>query len=122
MFPFMISSLTGLLAVAAFTVATANAASLWWIKVITTQKTHPGCMREAQNGVKRSLSNVRVGSDEVSGTSIDQKVYVAVTCVERGAGQRAVAIIAGVGEDSNLVRQTVTNTAELVRTSGAPDF
>ena len=111
-----------LLAVASCIAPSATAASLWWSKVITTQKTFAGCMREAQSGARRSLSDVRVSSDEVSGSSIDQQVYVAITCVERGAGQRAVAIIAGVGDNVNWVRQVVQNTGELVRTSGTPDF
>lgn len=113
--------LAPLLTVIPLTTPSANAASLWWIKVITTQKTYAGCMREAKNAARRTLSNVRVTPDEVAGTSIDQKVYVAIMCVERGPNQRAVAIIAGVGDDINWVRQVVKNTAEEVRTSGAPD-
>ncbi|NWF59237.1 MAG: hypothetical protein HXY43_08000 [Fischerella sp.] len=79
-------------------------------------------MREAENGARRSLGDVRVTPDEVSGFSIDQQVYFAITCVERGSDQRAVAIIAGVGDDINWVRQVVQNTTEVVRTSGVPDY
>jgi hypothetical protein len=78
-------------------------------------------MREAQNAARRTLSDVRATSHEVSGTSIDGKVYVAIMGVERGSNQRAVAIIAGAGDDSNWVRQVVEGTAEEARTSGAPE-
>jgi hypothetical protein len=114
---FVVSALTVLLTVTPLVTSSAKAASLWWIKVITTQKTFAGCKREAESAA-RSLSNVRVTPDEISGFSIDEQVYVAITCVERGADQRAVAVIAGVGDDINWVRQVVQNTAELVRTSG----
>lgn len=96
----------------------ADAAALFWSKVITTQKTHAGCMRSAQSN---GLINVRVLPDEVSGTSLDQKIYVAITCVER-PGLRAVAFIAGAGEDLAAVRTQVQSTAEQVRTAGVPDF
>ena len=79
------------------------------------------CMRETHNAARRKLSNVRVTPDEVSGTSLDGKVYVAIMGVERGHGQRAVAIVAGVGNDRNCVRQVVEGTVEEVRTSGAPE-
>jgi hypothetical protein len=119
---FVVSVLTILLTVTPLVASSAKAASLWWIKVITTQKTFAGCMREAENGARRSLGDVRVTPDEVSGFSIDQQVYFAITCVERGSDQRAVAIIAGVGDDINWVRQVVQNTTEVVRTSGVPDY
>lgn len=66
--------------------------------------------------------NVRVTPNEVTGTSIDGKVYVAITGVERGSNQRAVAIIMGVGDDLNWVRSVVKGTAEEVRTSGTPEY
>jgi hypothetical protein len=112
----------GALLTAPFTTPSANAAYLWWMKVITRQKTYASCMREAQNAARRTLREVRVTPDEVSGTSIDGKVYVAIMGVERGSSQRAVAIIAGVGDDRNWVRQIVQSTAEEVRTSGAPEY
>jgi hypothetical protein len=106
-------------AVVALVVAeTASASALFWNKVITTQRTYEGCMRSAR---RNSLVNVRISRDEVSGTSLDGKVYVAITCVGRGADQRAVAFIAGVGEDAAWVRQVVKATAEEVRTAGVPD-
>ena len=113
--------LAALLTIAPFVTPSADAAVLWWKKVISRSRTQAGCMRAAAQGARGSLSNVRMGSDEVTGTSIDGKVYVAVTCVERGADQRAIAIIAGVGDDSNWVNQVMQNTAEAVRTSGVPD-
>jgi|GEM_PF-2971368 len=104
------------------TTSSTNAAALWWKKVITRQKTHQRCMQAAQDGVSRTLRNIRISPDEVSGTSLDEKVYVAITCVERGGNQRAVAIIAGVGDDPSAVRPVVDNTAEQVRTSGTPEY
>ncbi len=107
-----------------FTITTnssTNAAALWWSKVITRQKTYQRCMQAAQDG-GRGLGNLRISPNEVSGTSLDGKVYVAITCVERGADLRAVAIIAGVGDDVSAVRPVVDNTAEAVRTSGIPEY
>ena len=97
---------------------TSSAAALFWNKVITTQRTYEGCMRSAR---RNSLINVRVSQDEVAGTSLDGKVYVAITCVGRGANQRAVAFIAGTGDDFAQVRQQVQAVAEEVRTAGVPD-
>jgi hypothetical protein len=94
----------------------ADAAVLWWKKVIGRSMTYEGCMKNARGN---GLSNVQVKPDEVSGTSIDGKVYVAITCVGR-QGERAVAIIAGVGDDSAWVKRVVEETAEQVRTSGVP--
>lgn len=99
-----------------------NAVALWWKEVITRQKTYQRCMQAAQDGGRRTLSNVRILPNEVSGTSLDEKVYVAIRCVERGADLRAVAIIAGVGDDISAVRSMVNNTAEEVRTSGTPEY
>ncbi|PLZ87645.1 hypothetical protein CEN44_17025 [Fischerella muscicola CCMEE 5323] len=79
-------------------------------------------MQAAQDGGRSTLGNLRILPNEVSGTSLDEKVYVAITCVERGADQRAVAIIAGVGDDVSAVRPVVDNTAEAVRTSGTPEY
>jgi hypothetical protein len=95
----------------------ANAAFLFWKKVIGRSMTQEGCLKNAKGN---GLSNVRVGADEVTGTSIDGKVYIAITCVGR-RGERAIAIIAGVGDDANWVRRMVDETAEQVRTSGVPD-
>lgn len=74
-----------------------------------------------KNARSNGLSNVHVTPDEVSGISIDGKVYVAITCVGR-AGERAVAIIAGVGDDPSSVTRVVEETAEQVRTSAVPDY
>lgn len=63
---FVVPILAVLFAVTSLVTSSANAASLWWVKVITTQKTFADCMREAENGA-RSLSDVRVTPDEVSG-------------------------------------------------------
>ena len=110
---------SAMFAVGALVVAeTASASALFWNKVITTQRTYEGCMMSAR---RNGLVNVRISRDEVSGTSLDGKVYVAITCVGRGAGQRAVAFIAGVGEDSAWVRRVVQDSAEQVRTAGVPD-
>jgi hypothetical protein len=102
---------------AGIAVPSTNAAFLFWKKVIGRSKTEAGCMRNAQaNG----LSNVSVKPSEVTGTSIDGKVYVAITCVQRN-GERAIMIIAGVGDDSAWVSRVVNETAENVRTAGVPD-
>ena len=117
----VIPVLVALFTIAPFVMASADAASLWWRKVISTSRTHAGCMRAAGQGARATLTNVRTQPDEASGTSTDGRVYVAVTCVERGANQRAIAIIAGVGDDFNWVKQVAESTAEAVRTSGPPD-
>ena len=114
---FAILFLTALLTV---TIATAaNAAVLFWKKVITTQLTYAGCMKSARTN---GLYNPRVSADEVAGYSVDGQIYVAITCVERGATARAVAVIAGVGADLAAVRRQVEFTAEQVRTAGVPDY
>jgi hypothetical protein len=102
---------------AGFAIPTTNAAALFWKKVIGRSKTEAGCLRNAQHN---GLSNVRATPSEVTGTSIDQKVYVAITCVER-PGERAIMITMGVGDDADWVRRVVDDTAEQVRTSGVPD-
>jgi hypothetical protein len=102
---------------AGIAVPTADAAFLFWSKVIGRSKTEAGCLRNARaNG----LSNVRVTPVEVTGTSIDEKVYVAITCVQRN-GERAIMVVMGVGDDSAWVSRVVNETAEQVRTSGVPD-
>jgi hypothetical protein len=98
-------------------VPTADAAFLFWKKVIGRSKTETGCLANARGA---GLSNQQTPAGEVNGTSIDGKVYVAITCVQRN-GERAIMIIAGVGDDSNWVRRMVDETAETVRTSGVPD-
>ncbi len=97
----------------------ANAAAfLWWKKVITKAIKYDTCMKNAQ---RVSLTGIQVKPDEVSGYSIDRKVYVAITCVARN-GERAIAIVAGVGEDSGWVKQVVEATADEVRTAGVPEY
>ena len=103
---------------ASIAVPTTNAAFLFWKKVIGRSKTEAGCLRNARaNG----LSNVRVTATEVNGTSIDGKVYVAITCVQRNGGARAIMVVAGVGDDAGWVSRVVNETAEQVRTAGVPD-
>ena len=99
-------------------VETSSAAALYWKKVVTTQRTYEGCMRSA---LSNGLINVRRSPDEVAGSSLDGAAYIAITCVDRGPNQRAVAFVAGVGHDPAAVRRYVEATAEQVRTAGAPD-
>jgi hypothetical protein len=106
-----------LLLAATFAVPTADAAALFWKKVIGRSKTEAGCMANARGA---SLSNEHATPSEVTGFSIDGKVYVAITCVQR-SGERAIMIVMGVGDDGNWVRRMVDETAEQVRTSGVPD-
>ena len=103
---------------AGIAVPTADAAFLFWKKVIGRSKTETGCLSNAR---ANSLSNVRVTPSEVNGTSLDGRVYVAITCVQRNGGERAIMIIAGVGDDSAWVSRMVDETAEQVRTAGVPD-
>lgn len=110
-------SVLALLLTAAVAVPTADAAGLFWKKVIGRSKTEAGCLRNARSN---GLSNVRVTPGEVNATSTDEKVYVAITCVQR-KGERAIMIIAGVGAAAAWVRRVVDDTAEQVRTAGVPD-
>jgi hypothetical protein len=103
---------------ASIAVPESNAAFLFWKKVIGRSKTEAGCLNNAR---ANSLSNVRVTPSEVNGTSIDGRVYLAITCVQRNGGDRAIMIIAGVGDDSAWVSRMVDETAEQVRTAGVPD-
>lgn len=106
-----------LLLTTSIAVPMADAAVLFWKKVIGRSKTEAGCLNNAKaNG----LSNVHVTPSEVNGTSLDRKVYIAITCVQRN-GERAIMIIAGVGDDAAWVSRMVNETAEQVRTAGVAD-
>ncbi len=79
------------------TIGEARASYLYWSKVPVQTGPEAKCMQLA-HGVARQngLQNIRRGPLEIAGSK--QGVYVAITCIGRGEGQRAMAVVMAMGD------------------------
>lgn len=100
-------------------VAPADAAALYWKKVVGISKDYNRCMKNAARN--NGLSNIRRSALEVTGSSLDGSVYVSITCIPRGDNERAIMMIMGVGDNFAFTKTIVESTADAVRTNRGPD-
>lgn len=100
-------------------VAPANAASLYWKKVVGVSFSYDRCMQNAARN--NGLREIRRSNLEVAGTSIDGSVYVSITCIPREGNERAVMMIMGVGDNFEFTKSIVNSTADTVRTNRGPE-
>lgn len=81
----------------------AQAAFLWWTKFPVRAGQESRCMEFAYAvATQQGLSNIRRIPIEVAGTK--GNVYVSITCVGRGGGQNAIAIVMTMSDDQNAAK------------------
>ena len=81
----------------------AEAAFLWWSKFPVRTSQEARCMEFAYAVAShQGVSNIRRTQIEVAGSR--GNVYVAITCVGRGAGQNAIAVVMTMSDDQASAR------------------
>lgn len=81
----------------AFGATGAQAAYLYWSKFPVRTQSEAQCMSFAYGvAVQQGVKNVRRTAIEVAGTK--GTIYVSITCVGRGGGQNAIALVMTVGD------------------------
>ena len=74
-------------------------------------------MQIAADVARRSgLQNIRAGSIEVTGNTID--AFVVLTCVERGAGNQSFGIVMVMADANNVAISTRDRIRSIFQTAG----
>jgi hypothetical protein len=90
----------------------AHAASLYWKKFAVRTQSEAQCLGFAYGVASRQgLQNIRHTAIEVAGTR--GNTYVSITCVGRGGGQNAMAIVMAISDvaaDAIAIRDQIAGT------------
>ena len=95
----------------------AEAAFLQWGRALVPTTSEPRCMQIAADVARRSgLQNIRAGSAEVTGNTIN--AFVVLTCVARGAGNESFGIVMVVADANDVAISTRDRIKSIFQTSG----